>query len=373
MKIGITGADGLIGWHVRAWLRVYRPDSEVRLATRHTFATDDALQQFASGLDAIVHCAGMNRGPDTEIESTNLNLARRLTHACETAAKSGVRYPTLVFTNSTHIRRDTAYGRGKQGAAKILGESAEHFGAKCANLILPHVYGEFGRPFYNSAVATFCYQLANGETPQVQVNGDLELVHTQTVAARCISAIEHGEQGEFPVTGAPLKVSELLDKLTSMADSYIRRNVVPDIRESLDLNLFNMLRSYRFPQYAQTPLMLHQDNRGSLFEAVKTDHGGQAFVSTTHPGIVRGNHFHTYKFERFLVCAGEAEIRLRRLFDDKVHIFHVSGDVPCFIDMPTFHTHSITNVSSRDVVTLFWASEIFDPAKPDTIAEKVLP
>lgn len=96
-------------------------------------------------------------------------------------------------------------------------------------------------------------------------------------------------------------------------------------------------------------------------------------MSTTHPGVTRGNHFHTYKFERFLVCAGDAEIRLRKLFSDEVHLFKVSGDAPCYIDMPTFHTHSIINVGEREVMTMFWAGEIFDPANPDTFSEKVLP
>lgn len=354
-------------------MRVYRPDTEVRLATRATFTDVDSLVHFAAGLDGIVHCAGMNRGDDVEIEATNIDLANRLALACEMVHDSGMRYPHLVFTNSTHAGRDTAYGRGKKTAAAVLATSAGQYGAHFTNLILPHVYGEFGRPFYNSVVSTFCHQLAREETPQIHVNGDLELVHAQAVAARCIDTIENAKHGELRLTGTSLRVSDLLEKLVGMTKSYILNNIVPDLRDGFDLALFNTLRSYRFPQYAQTSLRLHGDNRGALFEAVKTDNGGQAFFSTTHPGVVRGNHFHTYKFERFLVCSGEAEIRLRRLFDDTVHVFRVSGEAPCCIDMPTFHTHSITNVGDGDVVTLFWASEVFDPAHSDTYAEKVLP
>ena len=119
-------------------------------------------------------------------------------------------------------------------------------------------------------------------------------------------------------------------------------------------------------------LDLRSDNRGSLFEAIKSEHGGQVFLSSTVPGATRGNHFHTRKIERFLVVAGEAEIRLRKLFTDSVDTFRVSGARPCFIDMPTFHTHSIQNVGNSEVITLFWANEIYDPANSDTYSEQVL-
>jgi UDP-2-acetamido-2,6-beta-L-arabino-hexul-4-ose reductase len=372
LKVGITGADGLIGWHLRAWLRAHRPDVVVRLAIRSTFADSDELSRFAADLDAIVHCAGMNRGADAEVEATNADLARKLVKACEAAAEKNAHYPQLVFANSTHADCDTAYGRGKRMAAEIFDESARRHGAVCSNLILPHVFGEFGKPFYNSVVSTFCHQLALGEIPQIHVDGDLELVHAQFVAANCIAAIEDAIAGDVRIPGVPLKVSALLDKLAAMAESYIGRNIVPNLINVFDLALFNTLRSYRFPLHVQIPLALHKDDRGALFEAVKTDNGGQTFLSTTYPGVTRGNHFHTYKFERFLVCSGEAEIRLRRLFADDVKVFHVSGDSPCCIDMPTFYTHSITNTGSGELVTLFWASEIFNSARPDTFPETVL-
>jgi UDP-2-acetamido-2,6-beta-L-arabino-hexul-4-ose reductase len=197
-------------------------------------------------------------------------------------------------------------------------------------------------------------------------------VHAQIVAGRCVAAVERAENGDARVSGTPLKVSALLEKLTAMAATYVTRNIIPDTGDAVDLALFNTLRSFRFPNHARTELTLHRDGRGALFEAVKANQGGQAFLSTTHPGVTRGNHFHTRKFERFLVCAGEAEIRVRRLFADDLHVFPVTGNEPCCIDMPTFHAHSITNTGRDELVTLFWASEIFDPACPDTFVEAVL-
>jgi UDP-2-acetamido-2,6-beta-L-arabino-hexul-4-ose reductase len=371
LTIGITGAQGLIGWHMRAWLHAHRPEVEVRLGTRDTFADPGTLGRFVEGLAAIVHCAGMNRGEDRAVEEGNVDIARRLATACEAVARAGGRYPLVVYTNSTHVGRDTAYGRGKRAAADLLGKAAGRQRAPFANLVLPHVFGEFGKPFYNSVVSTFCHQLAVGEPPRVQVDGDLELVHTQDVAARCFAAIANTEDGECRVSGAPLTVSALLDRLTEMCDAYAGRNVVPELGDPLDRALFNTLRSYRFPGSMPGLLTLHRDARGSLFEAVKATNGGQTFFSTTAPGVTRGNHFHTQKFERFIVCAGEAEIRLRRLFSDEIHRFRVAGDTPHYIDMPTFYAHDITNTGAGELLTLFWANEIFDPARPDTFAEAV--
>lgn len=370
LNIGITGADGLIGWHLRAWLRAHRPDVTVRLATRSTFANAGELELFVSGLDAVVHCAGVNRGEPSVVEALNVELARHLANACEAALNQGARYPYLVFTNSTHVDRDTPYGRGKREAAAILVSSASRHGSACANLILPHVFGEFGKPFYNSVVSTFCHQLALGESPKIEVDGDLELVHVQSVAARCMAAIDAAESGDFRVPGAKLQVSALLEKLENLSKAYFAQ-VMPDLSNTLHLELFNTFRSYLFPNHYPVALKLHIDNRGSLFEVIKSENSGQVFMSTTVPGITRGNHFHTHKVERFLVATGEAEICLRKLFSDEVVTFKVNGNAPSFIDIPTFYTHNITNTGTTELVTLFWANEIFSPERPDTYAELV--
>lgn len=366
MRLGITGADGLLGWHLRALLRA-RAGHDVRLATRATFADEARLAAFVEGVDAVVHCAGMNRGVETEVEATNIALAEALVAACESSATR----PRLVFSNSTHIERDTAYGRGKRKASVRLRAWADRTGVAFADLVLPHVFGEFGKPFYNSVVSTFSYQLARGEEPRVITDGNLELVHAQDVAARCLAAATAGEDGVFRVAGAHMKVSVLLERLRHMTESYCAQ-IMPDLRSPLDLRLFNTLRSYMFPDRYPVFLDLHSDNRGTLFEALRCHSGGQVFLSTTRPGFSRGNHFHTRKVERFLVLAGEAEIRLRKLFSEEVKVFRVSGDRPSYVDMPTFHTHSITNVGSSELATLFWTNEIFDPADHDTFPEPVL-
>lgn len=367
MKIGITGANGLLGFHLRALLHATKAH-EVRLATRDTFADPQALDAFVHGLDGLVHFAGVNRAPDAQVEAENPALAQRVIDAME---RTDAR-PHVVYANSTHAERDTAYGRGKRSAAQLFTEWANRQTALFADLVLPHVFGEFGRPFYNSVVSTFCHQLACQQTPEIHVDGDLELVHAQEVAAHCLTMLSRGEGGKKRMSGVAIKVSALLTRLQALRDAY-GAQIMPDVTAPFDLALFNTLRSYLYPDFYPVGLVLRTDQRGSLFEGVKTLQGGQTFLSTTHPGITRGNHFHLRKIERFLVVQGEAEIRLRKLFSEEVQVFRVSGREPCYVDMPTFHTHAITNTGSGELTTLFWSNEIFDPANPDTYAEVVLP
>lgn len=366
MKIGITGADGLLGYHLRALLHSLE-DCEIRLAGRQTFADRGALDRFVRGLDGIAHLAGMNRGDESEVESANTALAASLVVALERTGS----VPIVVYANSTHVERDTGYGRGKRAAAGRLLQWAGVSKAKFCDLVLPNIFGEFGKPYYNSVASTFCHQIAVNETPEIHIDGIIELVHAQDVAQRILSAIKEGESGQVRMTGTPIRVSTLLERLRSLHGEYVGQ-VVPDLSDPLDLRLFNTLRSYMFPGYYPVALNLRNDDRGSLLEAVKTRGSGQIFMSSTHRGITRGNHYHLRKLERFLVVSGEAEIRLRRLFRGPIEVFRVDGDRPCYIDVPTFYTHSITNVGSRELMTLFWTNEIFDPRNPDTYAEAVL-
>lgn len=366
MRIGITGSNGLIGWHQRAYFKAIQTPHEIRLANRSTFDNHASLQEFASGLDTIIHFAGVNRDSDDVVEKINISLAKRLTVACEETQST----PTLVFANSTHYDRDTAYGRGKRVAAETLENWAHKNNTGFVNLILPHVFGEFGKPFYNSVVSTFCHQLAQRETPEIIVDGELELVHAQDVAAFCLNAIEEKRSGKIRLDGTKICVSALLETLRNMLACY-QSGVFPTLASNFEISLFNTLRSYLFPNHYPAKLTLHSDNRGSLFEVVKSLGGGQVFLSTTRPGITRGNHFHTKKVERFLVAGGEATIRLRKLFQNNIVSFSVRGNEPCYIDIPTFYTHDITNTGTSDLLTLFWANEIFDPKHPDTISEPV--
>jgi UDP-2-acetamido-2,6-beta-L-arabino-hexul-4-ose reductase len=197
------------------------------------------------------------------------------------------------------------------------------------------------------------------------------LLHAGSAAQVAIEAILDGTTGTVRPTARKMAVTELLAVLQQLHTDY-QNNIYPDLGDPFIVELFNSYRSALYPMSFPRQLKLNIDKRGMLFEAVKGGGGGQTFLSTTVPGITRGNHFHTRKVERFLVLKGEAVIRIRKVLSDEVWEYRVSGDVPALIDMPTLHTHSIENTGGSELLTLFWAHDLFDPANPDTFADKVL-
>lgn len=365
LRLGITGGRGFLGWHIRVHVHADRSIEAVS-AGRDVFSDPAALASFVRDKDAIVHLAGLNRGDEAEIERTNVALTGMLIDACRHDRVQ----PHILFANSTHSDLDTPYGRSKRRSAEMLAAWAEQAGARFTNLVIPGVFGEGGRPFYNSVVSTFCHQIANGESPQIIQDREVELVHAQALAERILSAIRGGEAGPLKVTGQKTSVTALLARLQKLAGEY-RSQILPSVDDRFGLELFNTYRSYLFPKHYPVALERRADARGSLFEVVRTIHGGQCFFSTTKPGITRGNHYHTAKIERFLVAQGEATIRVRRLFSNDVVEFRVNGDSPGYVDMPTFHTHNIANVGTGELLTLFWTHEIYDPKRSDTYPEPV--
>lgn len=374
-RVAITGGAGFLGWHLRCAIRM-RGWPEPVVVDHACFDDPARLRDALAGVEVVVHLAGVNRGPEAEVEAGNPRLARLLVEALQATA-AGRNRLHLLFSNSTHGRDPTVpaasltpYGRSKREANAILGEWAATTVARYTDIRFPHLFGEHGRPFYNSAVATFCHQLATSDTPKIIVDSEVELLHAQSACDLMLEAIDAGTGGPLSPEGLRMPVSEALARLQAMHATYAD-GTLPRFETAFDLDLFNTLRSYRFPLHYPGRIALRSDARGHLFEAVKTGHGGQCFASTTHPGVVRGNHFHRRKIERFLVAAGEATIRVRRMFTTDTHAFEVRGDAPVYIDMPTLHTHDIRNTGHGDLFTLFWSHEIFDPAAPDTYPEAV--
>jgi UDP-2-acetamido-2,6-beta-L-arabino-hexul-4-ose reductase len=365
MRIGITGIDGFVGWHLHAFLKS-RGCAAVIPCLEKTFQSKEALSDFVSRSDVVVHLAGMNRGRDSELYETNIRLTQQLIEICE----EGGYKPHIVFSSSTHIARDTAYGRSKKKCAELFSVWSQRVGAPFTNLILPQLFGECGRPFYNSAISTFCHQVAHKESPTIIQDSELELAHAQQVAEKIWDVIQANKVGDVSVSGVAIRVSSALKKIQALANEYCD-GLIPKLETPFDLNLFNTYRSYLFPEYYPVVPVFHEDERGGLFEAIKSRREGQAFISTTKPGITRGNHYHLRKIERFCVIQGHAIIRIRKLFSKEVKEFHVDGNKPVFLDIPTLHTHNITNCGSDVLMTLFWAHEIYNPSNPDTYLEVV--
>jgi UDP-2-acetamido-2,6-beta-L-arabino-hexul-4-ose reductase len=363
VRIAVTGATGFIGWHLLCALRAYDHDC-IRIE-RRAWQAPEMLADALHGADAVIHAAGANRGPDNDVAGTNEFLAHTLVAAL---ALTHDPPPFVIYLNSTHASRETPYGRSKRYAAEIISSASENAGG-FSDVILPGVFGELGRPYYNSVVSTLCHQLSRGAELTVRDN-EIELIHSQDVADQVVRIAAKRETGRHRILGTNTRVQQVADRLASFHNSY-QSGTFPCIAHPFDRALFNTLRSYRFPHLYPTGLSPRLDERGSLLELVKAETSGQSFFSTTLPGVTRGNHFHRRKVERFVVVDGDATISVRRLFTSEVVQFRVSGATPTAIDIPSLHTHDITNVGSRPLMTVFWADEIFDPNFPDTTPEPV--
>ncbi len=371
-RIVITGAKGLIGWHAHARLHAANCAATFRgepapfdiVALDHNaFDNDDALQAAVDGAQVALHFAGVNRAPDEEVEAANPAIAFRLVEACKAAGVT----PHIVYANSTHAASDTPYGRSKRVAGEVLSQ----VGGGYTDMVLPHIFGEGARPRYNNVTATFIEVVIAGETPDINPEGRVSLLHAGAAAQAAIDAAINRISGVLRPEACDIAVTELFALLQQFHAKY-QSNIYPNLGDPFTVALFNSYRAALYPSGFPRPLKLNSDARGTLFEAVKGGGGGQSFLSTTKPGVTRGDHFHLNKVERFLVVQGEALIRIRKVLSDEVWEYRVSGNAPAPVDMPTLHTHSIENTGDTELLTLFWTHDLFDPTNPDTFADKVL-
>ena len=373
MKIAVTGAKGLLGWHAATRLHAVNcaarfrgetPPHELVLLDHAQFEDDIVLDAAIAGADAVLHFAGVNRGPEEMVEAANPAIARRLVEACTRTSTA----PHTVYANSIHAHSDTPYGRSKRIAGEILAAAPGPY----SQLMLPHIFGECARPYYNNVTATLIDQIWKGDEPTINPAGRVSLLHAGAAANLAIGSALGGQSITITPVGRDLAITDLYDRLREFHALY-GAGVFPLLDDAFDLALFNSYRAGGYPEFYPKSLDLKSDARGVLFESSRAHGASQTFVSTTLPGRSRGDHFHTDLVERFLVVSGRATIRIRKVLTDEVHSFTVSGDEPVAIDMPPLHTHHIVNDSDRDVVTFFWSHRLFDPANPDTFADPVLP
>jgi UDP-2-acetamido-2,6-beta-L-arabino-hexul-4-ose reductase len=371
--IGITGQNGFVGSHLYNEVSLLKEEFLLIPFEKSFFDNTSSLENWVKRSDVIVHLAALNRHESSEvIHDTNVNLVEKLVAALEFTSHT----PHIIFSSSTQEENDNLYGRSKRTGRELLAKWGETNNATITGMIIPNVFGPFGKPFYNSVVATFCHQLCNNLTPSIDKDGFLNLIFVQELVHQIVTSIREGKNiAELQVKPtSEIYVSEILAKLKSYKALYLDKGIIPNLPDRFSLNLFNTFRSYINPvSYFPYMLKPNTDQRGMFVEVIRLEQGGQVSFSTTHSGITRGNHFHTRKIERFTVIKGKALIQLRKYNTTEVLNFELNGATPSYVDMPIWFTHNIKNIGEEDLYTLFWINEFFNPEDADTYFEEVEP
>jgi UDP-2-acetamido-2,6-beta-L-arabino-hexul-4-ose reductase len=371
IKIGITGQSGFIGTHLFNFFGL-KKDEVARIPFEDSFFDDNLkLEEFVRQCDVIIHLAALNRHNDPQtIYDTNILLVKKLLKALDTTGSR----PHILFSSSTQEERDNMFGKSKREGRELLANWAKQNNTSFTGLVIPNVFGPFGNPYYNSVVATFSHQLTHNEEPKIEIDAQLKLIYIGELVDLIWKAIKNKysmEEYKIPHTSEK-KVTEILELIKLYKTAYLEKGVFPVLNNKFEINLFNTFRCYMdIANLYPVKLTMNTDDRGTFVETIKSGLGGQVSFSTTKPGIIRGNHFHTRKIERFAVIKGKARIQLRRIGTDKIFNYDLDGNEPAYVDMPIWYTHNITNVGNEELYTIFWINEFFDPNDPDTFFEKV--
>ena len=370
MRIVVTGADGFIGRNLRVRL-AEQGYADVLGVTRSTSAA--ALRDTLANADFVFHLAGVNRPSDVaEFATGNAGFTEVL---CGELAAAGRTAP-VVFASSIQAELDNPYGRSKREAEEALLRHGRATGAPVHVFRLPNVFGKWCRPNYNSAVATFCHNIARGLS--IAVNdpaASLRLIHVDDALEAMIGLLEMpGAKSGFaearPVYATTVgEVAQLLHQFAASRESLL----TPPVGTGLVRALYSTYVSYLPPDSFDYALPRHGDARGVFVEMLKTPDCGQFSYFTAHPGVTRGEHYHHAKTEKFLVIRGTARFGFRHIVTNEEFELVTRGEAPRVVETVPGWTHNITNIGDDELIVMLWANEIFDRQKPDTIAMKVRP
>ena len=382
MKILITGANGFVGKNLVAQLeniklgkaRNYDLSNDLTIYKYDIDTPPELLDVYTKDCDFVFHLAGVNR-PKDEKEFMEGNFG--FTSVLLDKLKENNNKAPVLITSSIQAALDNPYGRSKKAGEDLMFEYGKSNNVKVLVYKLPNVFGKWCRPNYNSAVATFCNNIANDlditvHDPEVVMN----LVYIDDVVDEFIAALMGNENKDGEYCGIPIvhtiKLGEIVDLLYGFK-AQPEKLVMPEIPEnSFTKKLYSTYLSYLPKEKVCFPLKMNRDDRGSFTELLKTEKCGQISVNISRPGITKGQHWHNTKWEFFIVVSGHGLIQERKIGTDEVLEFEVSGNEIKAIHMLPGYTHNIINLSkTEDLVTVMWANEQFDPSKPDTYFEEV--
>lgn len=364
MNILVTGANGFIGKNLVAELK-NQNYTDIFEVSRDT--DQNLFNHYCKEADFVFHLAGVNRPKDqSEFMDGNYGFTSEL---LETLKKYKNSCPVMI-SSSIQANLDNPYGISKKAGEDILFEYSKEVGAKVLVYRLPNVFGKWCKPYYNSAVATFCHNIAHGQS--ISVNDSsvmMKLAYIDDVVEELINSLLGNENSvgdfcEIPIVH-DITLGEIVDLIYSFKKSRSERSI-PNMSNQFTKKLYSTYLSYLPEDQFSYDLKMNIDKRGSFTEFIKTPDRGQVSVNISKPGITKGNHWHHTKNEKFLVVSGKGVIRFRKINSDEIIEYFVNGDKMEVVDIPTGYTHNIENLGDTDMVTIMWANELFDPEKPDT-------
>ena len=376
MKILVTGAKGFIGKNLCAELENIRQGkakyqgipADIAVMQFDIDTGPELLDEYCRDCDFVFHLAGVNRPEDPGefmtgnfgFTSTLLDTLRKHCNACP-----------VMISSSTQAALDNPYGKSKKAGEDLLFDYGKETGARIYVYRFPNVFGKWCKPNYNSVVATFCHNINRGlpitiSDPSVQMN----LVYIDDVVQELLRALSgNATMTEYGFSGVPVvhsvKLGEIAELLNKFKSSRNDRSV-HNTSDAFERKLYATYLSYLPGDGFAYPLKMNADGRGSFTEILRTLDRGQFSVNISKPGIIKGNHWHHTKNEKFLIVSGKGVIRFRQIDKEEIIEYHLSGDIMEAVDVPPGYTHNIENQGERDMVFFIWCNECFDPENPDT-------
>lgn len=382
MKILVTGAKGFVGRNLVSQLhniqsekaRNYGMEGKELTVFEYDVNSDASeLDVYCRQADFVFNLAGVNRPKESsEFMKGNFGFASTL---LDTLKKYGNTCPVML-SSSTQAAQDNPYGESKRAGEQLMFDYSKETGAKVLVYRFPNVFGKWCRPNYNSAVATFCHNIAH-DLP-IQVNDPdvvMNLVYVDDVVDELLAALNGREHRKGDYCEVPVVHTITLGSIAVLIKSFRRMSEnldVPDLSDAFTKKLYSTYLSYLPVEKFRYPLKMNVDERGSFTEIIRTADRGQFSVNISKPGITKGQHWHHTKNEKFVVVSGHGLIQLRKIGCEEIIEFEVSGDRIEAVEMIPGYTHNIINLSeTEDLVTVMWCNECFNPERPDTYFEKV--
>lgn len=377
MNILVTGAHGFVGKNL--CLKLYNiydksknHNADISVMEYDLDTEPSLLDEYCAKADFVFNLAGVNRPiKESEYIAGNYEFTSTLLDTLKKHRSTS----TIMMASTIQAALDNPYGKSKKAGEDLLLKYEKETGSKVLIYRFPNLFGKWCKPNYNSVIATFCNNIANDLPITVNDrNTSITFAYIDDVANELVNALQGKEnrEGNFCKVQIEYKktLGEIVDLLYSFKASRDEINV-PDMSDSFVKKLYATYLSYLPTDKFSYPLKMNVDSRGSFTEIIRTLDRGQFSVNVSKAGIVKGNHWHNTKSEKFLVVSGKGVIRFRKIGDDTVYEYFVSGDKLEIVDVPTGYTHNIENIGDADMVTFMWSNELFDPNNTDTYFEEV--